>query len=60
MEIKLYGHSEVNKTVVKGIDGNIFTFAMPLTKVCEPLAKLTLDKTEGETRDEKRLLLPDI
>lgn len=56
----MLGHLGVNRTVVKERNRRSSTFPTPLTKVCEPLANMTWDSVEGETRIDKRMWLPKI
>ena len=57
MDIKLKGHSGAYKTETKGREKRDLLSSTPLITVCDPLAKVIVEETDGEWRVEKRFLL---
>ena len=60
MDIKLKGHSGAYKTETKGREERSLLSPIPLIIVCDPLAKVIVEKTYGEWRVEKRFLLSEM
>ena len=60
MEIKLKGHSGAYRMETKGREERGLLSPTPLIIICDPLAKMTVEETDGEWRVGKRFLLPEM
>ena len=60
MDIKLKGHSRAYKRETNGREERDLLSHTPLIIVCDPLAKVIVEETDGEWRVEKRFLLPEM